>query len=757
LGKTASYFLVEKCWPIVKSLMVAEYHPPCLFSYPHYPLYPQVAALPYLDQAESIDPGDSQLLGVREFPDHANRASRTQAAGRLNVALYAPHAEAVLLCCFIEGRERRYRLNAPHNGVWHGSLAHPLSHPQAAFSYGFRVFGPYEPEQGHRFNPHKLLLDPYARQIVGQLRYEPGIYGYARADGSGFSECDSAPLVPKAYYDPRDFDPLLGQLAEKPPQTPWAETLIYEAHIKGLTQQHTGLSAAQRGSYAGLAQPVVIEHITQLGVTAVELLPVQAFVDERHLPPKGLVNHWGYNTLGFFAGMGRYGDPRDSRSPVRQIAALRAALHQARVELILDVVYNHTAEGDHLGPTLSFRGIDNRAYYRLARDRLERYENPTGTGNALNLAEPQVLKLVLDSLRFWAQEVGVDGFRFDLATTLTRRGDGRPAPREGLFAALLQDPLLRQKKCIVEPWDIGEAGYQLGAYPSGVAEWNDAGRDALRRSWNLPSALAPLAETLLGSAPRFERPGRGPDASLNYITSHDGFTLHDLLSYTQKHNAANQEGNRDGHEPNWSANYGVEGPSKDPAIQKARRDSAAALLATLLLCQGIPMLTMGDEIGRSQGGNNNAYAQDNPLSWMDWDASRWPWDLRALLAEAMALRRRFALLRHPLFLHGRAQDAAARPDVTWARLDGRPLTGADWQQQDRAGLSLLLNGQVYGEETLWIALNRSRRAEALRPPARFTRQHWQRVFTSGGTLADRAETLKAIPARRVWVMAEADT
>jgi glycogen operon protein len=587
----------------------------------------------------------------------------------VNFAVFSAHAEAMELCLFSEdGRREIVRLpfRDRDGDVWHLHVGGLL--PGQA--YGFRAHGPYRPEEGHRFNPHKLLIDPYARRLEGRLRWSDALMGYkvgsSRADLS-FDARDSAFAMPKSVVT----DPAYSWGEDAPPGHAWTDTVIYEAHVKGLTALHEGVPKALRGTYLGLASDPVLDHLTRIGVTAVELLPIHAFVDDRFLVSKGLRNYWGYQSIGFFAP-----DPRYMlRDAVLEFRSMVSRLHHAGIEVILDVVYNHTGEGDELGPTLAFRGLDNASYYRL-RDGGRFYVNDTGTGNTLDLTHPMVLRMVMDSLRYWVTEMHVDGFRFDLGAVLGREAHGFD-PRGGFFDAIRQDPVLSRVKLIAEPWDIGPGGYQLGAFPHPFAEWNDRFRDGVRRFWRGDAGMAPdLAKRLLGSAERFDHGGRRAHSSVNFIAAHDGFTLADLVSFTVKRNLANGEENRDGHGDNHSDNLGVEGPTDDPAILAARDLRRRNLAATLMLSQGTPMWLAGDELGNSQGGNNNAYAQDNETGWLQWapgDAG-----MTAFLARLAALRREYPLLRQRRFLHSRARAADGLRDVIWRRADGAEPRPEDW-------------------------------------------------------------------------------
>lgn len=587
----------------------------------------------------------------------------------VNFAVFSAHAEKVELCLFSpDGRKETARIALPERDgdIWHGHVGGLMP----GTLYGFRVHGAYAPEQGHRFNPHKLLVDPYARALEGRLKWSDAVMGYKVGSPRGdlsYDTRDSAFAVPKSVVVDTSF--MWGD--DAPPRVPLTETVIYEAHLRGLTMLHPGVDKGLRGTFLGLASDAVIDHLVKLGVTSVELLPVQAFADERFLVAKGLRNYWGYQTVGFFAPEPRY----MTKGQVWEFQSMVRRLHMAGIEVILDVVYNHTGEGDEFGPTLCFRGFDNASYYRLMHGG-RHYVNDTGTGNTLNLTHPMVLRMVMDSLRYWVEVMHVDGFRFDLATVLGREAHGFD-PNGGFFDAIRQDPVLARVKLIAEPWDIGPGGYQLGGYPHPFLEWNDRFRDGVRRWWKGdPGMAADLAKRLLGSAERFDHHGRGATSSVNFVTAHDGFNLEDVVSYTLKRNWANGEENRDGHHENHSDNLGVEGPSDDPAVRAARALRKRNLLATLMLAQGVPMLLAGDEVGHTQGGNNNAYAQDNETTWIDW--SRGDGALADFVARLVALRKARPVLRQRRFLHARERSADGVPDVIWRRADGQRPVPADW-------------------------------------------------------------------------------
>ncbi len=587
----------------------------------------------------------------------------------VNFALFSAHAERVELCLFSDdGRKEtaRIALTERDGDIWHVHV----SGLTPGTKYGYRVHGPYRPEEGHRFNPNKLLIDPYAKQLHGPLRWSDALMGYrvgsSRADLS-FDTRDSAFAMPKSVV----VDPTFNWGDDAPPRVTRSDTVIYEAHVRGLTRANPAVPPGRRGTYLGLASEAVLDHLVKLGVTTVQILPVHAFVDDRFLVQAGLRNFWGYQSIGFFAPEPRY----MTENAVWEFQTMVRRFHAAGLEVVLDVVYNHSGEGDELGPTLAFRGLDNRSYYRLADD-ARYYINDTGTGNTLNVAHPMVLRMVMDSLRYWVEVMHVDGFRFDLATTLAREAHGFD-PHGGFLDAIRQDPVLNRVKLIAEPWDIGPGGYQLGAWPHPFLEYNDRFRDGVRRFWRGDAGMTPdLAKRILGSAERFDHSGRGATSSINFVTVHDGFTLEDLVSYTQKRNQANAEDNRDGSDANHSDNLGVEGPTDDPAILAARALRKRNLLATVFASQGTPMLLSGDEIGNSQGGNNNAYAQDNEVGWIDWSAP--DADLLAFVRRLTKLRRDHPVLRQRLFLHSRPRRADGIPDLYWRLPDGTPPAPADW-------------------------------------------------------------------------------
>ncbi|MPW17970.1 glycogen debranching protein GlgX [Paraburkholderia sp. CNPSo 3157] len=632
----------------------------------------------------------------------------------VNFAVFSANAQRIELCLFEPtGRKelKRYALPECTDEIWHGYLPH--AHPGAV--YAFRAHGPYQPQNGHRFNPHKLLLDPYARKLIGQFRWSDALFSYRvhsnRMDLS-IDRRDSAPAMPKCVVVDEAFD----WSHDKRPNVPWNETVIYETHVRGASMLRKDLRAPERGTFAALASPEFIEHLLKLGVTAVELLPVHAFLNDRFLVERGLRNYWGYNTAAFFA-------PEPSYLAAHRLDEMRIAvrqLHAAGIEVILDVVYNHTCEGNEMGPTVSWRGLDNASYYRLIPGDERHHINDTGCGNTLNLPHPRVLQMVMDSLRYWSTAFNIDGFRFDLGVTLGREHSGFD-PGSGFFDAMRQDPILSQRKLISEPWDIGPGGYQLGNHPPGFAEWNDRFRDSVRRFWRGDAGMRPdLAARLTGSADLFNRRFRKPTASINFVASHDGYTLADLVSYTQKHNEMNGENNNDGHNENCSSNWGVEGPTDDPSIAETRERVARSLIATLFIALGTPMMLAGDEMGRTQRGNNNAYCQDNEISWMDWERATLPHGrtMTAFFARMIALRKQHPLLRENRFLFGDREVLPGLYDVGWFDEHGEALTIEAWQDPEGRAFTLRRAGPGLNEETevLLMMLNASAAAVRFTPP-----------------------------------------
>ncbi|WGF89309.1 glycogen debranching protein GlgX [Marinivivus vitaminiproducens] len=629
---------------------------------------------------------------TRIWPGRPYPLGATWDGSGVNFALFSAHATEVDLCLF-DGSGRRQieclRLPTQTDQVWHGYL--PDVRPGTI--YGYRVHGPYDPERGHRFNPQKLLLDPYAKAIHGTLAWSDAHYGFRPGAARGDLTIDRRDNI-RGMIKAKVVDTAFTWGDDRPPRTPIEDTIIYEVHVKGATQRHPGVPQQLRGTYAGLAAPAMIAHLQELGVTAVELLPVHGLIDERRLVTLGLRNYWGYNSIGFFAPEPRYAATDD---PITEFKTMVRRLHAAGIEVLLDVVYNHTAEGGETGPTFSFRGIDNASYYRLVPDNPRVCVDDTGCGNTMNLINQRVLQLVMDSLRYWVQEMHVDGFRFDLCSVLGRETYGFD-PNAGFFDAVHQDPVLSQVKLIAEPWDLGPGGYQLGNYPHGWSEWNDRFRDDVRRFWKgEPGMLPALARRLHGSSDVYQGKGRRPQASVNYVTAHDGFTLADLVSYEDKHNEANGEGNNDGSGSNHSVNFGVEGPTDDPEILENRLRQQRNLLATLFLAQGVPMLLGGDEFGRTQRGNNNAYCQDNAMSWFDWaNADK---DLQTFVARLIAFRRDHPVLRRVRHLRGREPDEHGLAAITWLGPDGRAKRPHDWQDPQDRCLGLLLSGAAGGDRT----------------------------------------------------------
>lgn len=627
------------------------------------------------------------------WPGHAHPLGATWDGEGVNFALFSEHAEKVELCLFDpRGRRETTRINMRWHTdqVWHCYL--PEARPGQL--YGYRVYGPYEPQKGHRFNPHKLLLDPYARDMVGQVRWNDALFGYTIGDELGDLTPDtrnSAHGMPKS----RVVDTAFTWGDDQPLRTPWHDTVIYELHVKGLTIQHPSVPLPYRGTYAGLATEPVIEHFKRLGITAVELMPVHTFINDRHLLRNGLNNYWGYNSIGYFAPHAAYSATGD----INEFKTMVKRLHSNGIEVILDVVYNHTAEGNHMGPTLCFRGIDNAAYYRLMADEPRYYMDYTGCGNSLNMMHPRVLQLITDSLRYWVTEMHIDGFRFDLAPTLAR--EVHAVDRFGAFLDIIhQDPVLSQVKLIAEPWDLGEGGYQVGNFPIGWTEWNSRYRDTLRAYWRGDGSLiGELAYRITGSSDLYEHSGRRPYASINFVACHDGFTLQDLVSYNDKHNKENMEENRDGENNNLSWNMGAEGPvSKNLHIIQAREQQKRNFLTTLLLSQGVPMFAAGDEMGRTQKGNNNAYCQDNDVSWINWDLLNKDQQFLGFVSNLIKLRKRHPVFHRRHFFQGRRIKGAFVKDIFWLRPDGKEMNDEEWNRDYVRCLGLLLNGDAIEEQ-----------------------------------------------------------
>nr|WP_150277877.1 glycogen debranching protein GlgX [Halopseudomonas salina] len=606
----------------------------------------------------------------------------------VNFALFSAHATRVELCLFDStGENELERIELPEysNEIWHGYL--PDAHPGQI--YGYRVHGPYEPEAGHRFNHHKLLIDPYAKQLVGSLQWSESLFGYTigSADGDlSFDERDSAPFVPKAKV----IDPAFTWGHLHNPRVPWSQTVVYETHVRGISMLHPDVPENLRGTYGGLKTAELISHIKSLGVTSVELLPVHAYVNDQHLLEKDLNNYWGYNSIAFFAPHPEY----SASGRISEFKEMVAQLHDAGLEVFLDVVYNHTAEGNELGPTLSMRGIDNATYYRLMPDEKRYYINDSGTGNTLDLGHPCVLQMVTDSLRYWATEMRVDGFRFDLATILARHAHGFDE-RHGFLVACRQDPVLSEIKLIAEPWDCGPGGYQVGGFPPGWMEWNDRYRDTVRSFWRGDEGqIGELASRLTASGEFFNQRGRRPFASVNFVTAHDGFTLRDVVSYDNKHNEANGESNQDGSDHNYSWNHGEEGPTEDTDIQELRLRQMRNMLATLMLSQGTPMLLAGDEFSRTQQGNNNVYCQDNELGWVNWNLDQEGRSLLKFTRRLAQLRSAYPILRRGRFLIGEYEEELGVKDVTWLAPDGSEMAAQQWEDPQARCLGMLMDGRA---------------------------------------------------------------
>ena len=648
---------------------------------------------------------------MQTWPGSAYPLGATFDGNGTNFALFSEGAERVELCLFGErGRETRVDMLEVDAYVWHAYL--PNIAPGQR--YGYRVHGEYDPASGKRFNPNKLLLDPYAKAVDGQVTWGQSVFGYTFGDPDSRNDDDSAAEMMKGVV----INPFFDWGGDRPLRIPYSESFIYEAHVKGLTMRHPDIPDEIRGTYSAIAHPLIIEHLKRLGVTAIELLPVHQFINDSMLEEKGLSNYWGYNTIAFLAPQNTYASSGQRGQQVQEFKGMVRALHEAGIEVILDVVYNHTAEGNHLGPTLSFRGIDNEAYYRLENDDKRYYTDYTGTGNSLNVGNPHALQLIMDSLRYWVLEMHVDGFRFDLAATLAR--EFYDVDRLATFFELVQqDPVVSQVKLIAEPWDVGPGGYQVGNFPPQWTEWNGKYRDTVRDFWRgEPQALGEFASRLTGSSDLYAHSGRWPVASINFVTAHDGFTLRDLVSYEQKHNDANGEDGRDGADDNRSMNFGVEGPTDDPQINELRERMQRNFIATLLLSQGVPMLLHGDELGRTQRGNNNGYAQDNDITWIDWehvDASLI--DFTAALAR---LRRDHPTFRRRRFFDGRPvrrEEVERIPDIVWLRPDGTQMQPEDWDSGFGRSIGVFLNGNGIRE--------RDRRGEPI------TDAHFLILFNAG--------------------------
>jgi len=625
-------------------------------------------------------------VGVGMWPGTPYPLGAVFDGGGTNFAIFSEIAERIELCLFDDaGKESRVELPERNGMIWHGYL--PRVGPGQR--YGYRVHGPYDPDAGLRCNPAKLLIDPYALAIEGRIKWNEALFSYRFDAPDEPNDDDSAPYTMKSVV----INPYFDWTGDRPLRIPYNESVIYEAHVKGMTMRHPGIPQDVRGSYSGLVHPAMIRHFKQLGVTAVELLPVHQFVNDSTLQDKGLSNYWGYNTIGFFAPHNGYSSFGDEGQQVLEFKTMVRALHRAGIEVILDVVYNHTAEGNHMGPTLAFRGIDNPAYYRLVDGDARHYYDTTGTGNSFNVRNHESLRMIMDSLRYWVTEMHVDGFRFDLASALARQF--HEVDRLSAFFELVnQDPVISQVKLIAEPWDVGEGGYQVGKFPPLWTEWNGRYRDTVRDFWRgQPASLAEFASRFTGSSDLYEADNRRPIASINFITAHDGFTLADLVSYNNKHNEANGENNRDGESYNRSWNCGAEGPTENPKILELRERQKRNLLTTLLLSQGVPMIAHGDERGRTQNGNNNVYCQDNELSWVNWDTTEANLELTAFTTRLITLRTAHPIFRRQRFFQGRTIRGSNIEDIAWLRPDGQQMDDEDWNAGFASSIAIFLNGQ----------------------------------------------------------------
>ena len=690
--------------------------------------------------------GTGKLL--KQWPGAPYPLGATWDGKGVNFALFSEYATKVELCLFdsteaVKESERiRFTENTDH--VWHAYLPEVLP----GQLYGYRVHGPYEPTNGHRFNPNKLLLDPYAKSIGRDVTWADEVFAYTLGDAESdlsFDDRDSAPYAPLA----RVIDPSFTWGNDRPPRIPWHKTIVYELHVKGFTQLHPALPEGLRGTYAGLASESVIKHLTGLGITAVELEPVHYFLNDRHLLERGLTNYWGYNTLSYFAPVSRYAAAHIQQDAVQQFKMMVAALHEARIEVILDVVYNHTAEGNHLGPTLSMRGLDNSAYYKLTDADRRYYMDYTGTGNSLNVRHPRVLQLIMDSLRYWVTEMHVDGFRFDLASTLAR--ELYDVDRLGAFFDIIhQDPILSQVKLIAEPWDVGEGGYQVGNFPVLWSEWNGIYRDNVRRFWKGDGGLLPeFATRLSGSSDLYDDDGRKPYASINFITCHDGFTLQDLVSYNEKHNDANGESNQDGANDNNSWNCGAEGPTDDAAINALRAQQKRNLMATLLLSAGVPMILAGDEIGHTQQGNNNTYCQDNDITWLNWQLTDEQQQFLDFVRTVVEIRHTHPVFQRRKFFQGRQVDGNDVPDISWFQPSGEEMSDETWKAGYTQCLGVRFPGDLIGDvsekgepiigDSVVLLVNAHHEPIPFTLPSRGEGQQWERVMD---TAAPGAESMK---------------
>ncbi|MDW5609515.1 glycogen debranching protein GlgX [Mycolicibacterium sp. D5.8-2] len=705
-------------------------------------------------------------LALELWPGKAYPLGATYDGSGTNFALFSEVAEKVELCLFSDDAaggtvETRVTLPEVDGFVWHGFI--PNIEPGQR--YGYRVYGPYDPAAGMRCNPNKLLLDPYSKAIDGNFDWNQSLFGYNFGDPDSRNDDDSADSMPKSVV----INPFFDWGVDRPPNHEYADTVIYEAHVKGLTQTHPDIPEQIRGTYAAVAHPAIIEHLTSLGVNAIELMPVHHFANDSTLIDKGLSNYWGYNTIGFLAPDAKYSSNPNPGGQVQEFKAMVRALHEANIEVILDVVYNHTAEGNHLGPTLSMRGIDNAAYYRLVDDDKRYYMDYTGTGNSLNAGHPHSLQLIMDSLRYWVTEMHVDGFRFDLASTLAR--EFYDVDRLSTFFELVQqDPTVSQVKLIAEPWDVGPGGYQVGNFPPQWTEWNGKYRDTVRDFWRgEPATLDEFAYRLTGSADLYEHTARRPVASINFVVAHDGFTLRDLVSYNEKHNEANVEDNNDGESHNRSWNCGVEGPSDDPEVLALRSKQERNFLTTLLLSQGVPMICHGDELGRTQGGNNNGYCQDNEITWIDWASA--DTELLDFTRMVSRLRAEHPVFRRRRFFSGKPvgrRGQAGLPDIAWFTPEGAEMTGEDWGSGFAKSVGVYLNGhgipdmdargqRVIDDSFLLFFNAHHEPIEFTLPPKKFATA-WQPVVSSAAPVAPepgephQAGATVSVEARTVLVL-----
>ncbi|HUT91394.1 MAG TPA: glycogen debranching protein GlgX [Thermoguttaceae bacterium] len=676
-------------------------------------------------------------MDVRVWPGESYPLGATWDGAGVNFAVFSEHATQVELCLFDSVRAKREALRIPlpeqTDQVWHGYF--PDLKPGRL--YGFRVHGPYEPNEGHRFNASKVLLDPYAKAIGREVRWAEEMFGYRIGDPAedlSQDDRDNAACAPLAAV----VDPAFTWGDDRPPRTPWHKTVFYEAHVKGFTKLHPEIPPKLRGTYAGMASEAAIAHLKKLGISALELMPVHHFLQDRRLVDHGLANYWGYNTLAFFAPEPRYASVRSRGGAVREFKQMVRTLHSSGIEVIVDVVYNHTAEGNHLGPTFSLRGIDNAGYYRLVGDNKRYYMDYTGCGNTLNMMQPRVLQLIMDSLRYWVLDMHVDGFRFDLASALAR--ELHEVDRLGAFFDIIhQDPVLSRVKLIAEPWDLGEGGYQVGNFPVLWTEWNGKYRDAVRRFWKGDGgAVSELATRLCGSSDLYERSGRRPYASVNFVTAHDGFTLQDLVTYNEKHNEANGENNADGESNNLSWNCGAEGPTDDPAVRALRERQMRNLMATLLLSQGVPMILAGDELGRTQQGNNNAYCQDNELSWLHWELTEDQAGFLDFVRRMIQLRIEQPVLQRRKFFHERPIRGSAAKELSWYEPSGDEMTDEAWNAGFVRAIGVCFAGDQIDEvnergeaivgDTLLLLLNADANPITFSLPARRTGECWERLL-----------------------------